>query len=293
MKTDGLFDYRICDVSFSKYNQPISLYCISDVHWNSPACAREAWCSFLKLAKDDRNQKIFLFLGDLFDSLSSSERQSMKVGCYHESTISRWEKDWAKDITDFCKDVDIAKDKTIAVFGGNHFYQFNDGTTSDMCVASMLNAPYIGSVGYIVIRLRYRGTPYTHTIKIFAHHGKGGGNTAGASFNPMEKVAADFGCDILLMGHNHRKGAVVRPRIDISESHGNWKIKAKDTIIARTGSFLKSYEAGTKSYAHDSLFSPSTIGALKILITPMRKNNGNNRKKGCTEDRWERLEAVI
>ena len=58
MKTDGIFDYKVVDVPFESYNKPISLYCISDVHRNSPACAVDRWISFLEQAKADKNQKL-------------------------------------------------------------------------------------------------------------------------------------------------------------------------------------------------------------------------------------------
>lgn len=295
MKTDGIFDFRVVYAPFKRYGQQISLYCISDVHRNSPACASDKWHQFLETAREDRNDKYFLFLGDMVDALSTSERKQYVAGGFHESTTLRWEQEYEADIKLLASELKFCRGRTLAVFGGNHFFTFKNGETSDQRLASELDAPYIGCSGYVIWILKSQSAN-SHTIKIFAHHGRGGGRTAGGSMNPLEQAAARFRADIVLMGHDHQRGARQFPVLDCDSGSGKWKIKEKTILVARTGSFLKSYEPGMSSYSVDALMNPASIGALKIIIIPMRKEFGSKykgRRVNSKEERWVDIEAVI
>lgn len=280
---------------FKKYGQPISLYAIGDVHRNSPACASDKWHTFLDAAKADRNDKYFIFLGDMVDALSTSERKQYVAGGFHESTTLKWEQEYEADIKLLSSELSFCRGRTLAVFGGNHFFVFKNGETSDQRLAWELDAPYIGCSGYVILILKLN--TISHVVKIFAHHGRGGGRTAGGSMNPLEQAAARFKADILLMGHDHQRAAKTFPILDCESGQGDrWKIKEKSVLVARTGSFLKSYEPGRSSYAVDALMNPASIGALKIILTPMRKEFGakyKGRRVNCSEDRWVDIEAVI
>ena len=116
--------------------------------------------------------------------------------------------------------------------------------------------------------------------------------------NPLEQAAAKFRADIVLMGHDHQRGVRMCPVLDCEKGPGDhWKIKERNVVIARTGSFLKSYEPGKASYSVDALMNPASIGALKIILRPMRKIWGSHppSKKNDVnaEDRWLDIEAVI
>ena len=82
MKTDGIFNIGEKNIKFNKYGEDIVIYAISDVHRNSPACDVHKWREFLEEAKKTENA-YFLLLGDLFDSLSTSERKSLRSGEFH------------------------------------------------------------------------------------------------------------------------------------------------------------------------------------------------------------------
>jgi len=289
VKTDGLFDYRVVKAPFKKYGQQISLYCISDVHRNSPACAADRWHQFLEGAKEDRNDKYFLFLGDMVDALSTSERKTYVTGGFHDSTMLRWEQEYEADIKLLAHELSFCKGRTLACFGGNHYFKFQNGETSDMRLASELGCTYVGCSGYIILILEEKNG-HAHVVKIFAHHGRSGGRTAGGSMNPLEQAAAKFRADIILMGHDHQRGARQCPVLDCETGKGGrWRIKEKNVLVARTGSFLKSYEPGKASYSVDALMNPASIGALKVILRPMRRST----EKPVNDERWVDIEAVI
>jgi hypothetical protein len=205
--------------------------------------------------------------------------------------MQKWEHDYMADVELLVRECSLAKNKTIGVFSGNHFFKFGSGITSDQIFAQKLNAPFIGCAGYIILNLKYKNGKHNHAVKIFAHHGLGGGRTAGASFNKLEYASGRFRADIVLMGHDHQRGAKVLPVLDCVQTTHGYRIQEKNIVIARTGAFLKSYERGQSSYAVDALMSPSSIGALKIIITPKRTmcQTGDMRE----DNRCVEFEAIV
>lgn len=285
MRTDGLFGFTVTHIPV-KYNEPIRIIPIGDVHYNSPAFARDRWDEDRERWAKYCRQKgtYFLFTGDMFEAMSTSERQHYVQEGYHDSNKTRWEREYAREIDAFIKECPFLIGRTLAVFGGNHYFSFFDGTTSDMALASKVKAPYVGGCGYLGVNLDIGGRK-SHTLRIFVHHGIGGARTAGSSFNSLEMAAGYFpDANVVLMGHNHKAGAITLPSLNFDHGMGGkWRIKAFDRIIARTGSYLKSYEAGTKNYAHDALYRPSTLGGIELLVTVARtqENCGGKRREDC------------
>ena len=292
MKTDGKFDFRVVEVP-AKYNRDIHLIFLGDEHFNGPNFAYKRWQADMEDLKNLCNKENVYFIktGDTFEALSTTERTHFVAGGgFHETTGTRWEKEYAKEIKEYVKQAPFLKHKTLAVFGGNHYFKFYDGTTSDMALSSELHCPYIGCSGYIILKLRM-DRHHVHRIKIFVHHGKSSGRRAGSSFNSLEDAAGYFrDADILVMGHDHKAGAMQLPSIECSEGMGGfYKIIDVNRIIGRAGSYLKAYEPGVSSYAVDAMMRPSTLGYLHVLITVRRKSYS----KKSIDERWVQLKAMI
>lgn len=294
MKTDGIFDYKVVEIP-AKYGKPINLFFQGDEHFNSPCFARDKWELDMEGMQEcaKREDTYYIKTGDVFEALSTTERHIFSSSGFHESNKSRWESAYAKEIKDYVKQASFQVGRTLAVFGGNHYFQFYDGTTSDMALASALKAPYIGCSGYIILVLRMDKN-HTHVVKIFVHHGLSSGRMAGSGFNAPEKAASYFhDADIIIMGHDHKAGAMQLPAISCDMGKGgHWRIKECQRIIGRAGSYLKAYEPGRSSYAVDAMMRPSTLGCLQVVLTPRRKYR---TKKGSAinDARWVQMKAII
>ena len=287
MLTDGLFDYKVANVK-ANFDEPINFIFIGDEHFNSPSFARTKWEQDMKQLREDckKTQTFFIKTGDTFEALSTSERKVFNSGGFHDSNTNRWEKEYLKEVGDYVKQADFMVGRTLAVFGGNHFFKFYDGTTSDMVLANLLNASYIGVCGYVIVNIY--SNERQQTLKIFVHHGKSSGKRVGSAFTALEDAASYFvDADILVMGHDHKAGAMSLPGLRCSTGNGQYKIKEFDRIIGRSGSYLKSYEPGKASYAVDAMYRPSTLGYLKVTVTPRRGQDGK------TDRRWLQLNAQI
>lgn len=292
MKTDGRFGIHVAQIT-AKYGQPINLFTLGDIHRNSPNHAIDKWYQDLDRMKNLQKKEpcYYLMTGDLLEYLSSSERRFFVSGGFHDSTTTKFERDCIADVDIFCKETEFMKGRVVSIYGGNHYFQFADGTTSDMAIAAKLKSHYIGCSGYTVLSFNI-DEHHNHCVKIFAHHGTGAGKRVGSSFNGLEDASSYFSdADIILMGHNHQLGVAPISSIRCDRGKGDcYKVKAFDRWLGRTGSYLKSYEPDTPSYPVDSMMRPSRLGCLQFILTPFRRQLGH---KDRVEDRWVDIKAVV
>ena len=278
MRTTGEFFIHKYIIQFEKFNEPIYLLPIGDVHKSSPMHSQTHWQDTLRWA-EKKPRCYILGMGDYNDFGSTSERLILGDKHLHDSSARTIEGLHLKQCLDFAKDLEFAKGRIVGMLGGNHYGEFQNGTNTDQKICELLECKYLGVNGFIRIAFRPRGrTNTTLAIDIFAHHGRGGGRTQGGSMNPVEQMARTAEADIYLMGDNHQKAVSHISRLRLSEGGGNMRVTHRKVLLARTGSFLKGYEEGCKSYIVDGLLNPSDIGVVKIELTPRRmRENGDER----------------
>ena len=295
MKTDGLFDYKVVEIP-AKYNQDINVIFLGDEHFNSPNFARKEWENDIERIKEiaRKSPTYFVKTGDIFEALSTSERYTFCSGNLHDSNRTRWEREYAREIDEYVKEASFQVGKTLAVYGGNHYFQFYDGTTSDMALAHKLHAPYIGVCGYLLLTMTF-DKYHSMVVKIFVHHGLGSGKRVASAFNALEDAASYFSdADVVVMGHDHKAGAMKISSLNCDMGlGGKWKVKARDRVIGRAGSYLKAYEAGVKSYSVDAMYRPSSLGFLQVVIRPYYRHTPRGDKLKRGEERGFELSAII
>jgi hypothetical protein len=171
-------------------------------------------------------------------------------------------------------ELSFMRGRCIGLLGGNHYMSLDNGDTTDHLLSAALGTKYLGVCGGIILSVRLKGSGKSATLHIWAHHGKGGGTLAGATFNTVEKFSELAEGDVFLMGHDHRRGIVPKnPKLRLVHNTrtGGVGLKAREIWLGRTGSFLKAYEPGRVSYNVDAARSPSSLGWVELEITPVRK----------------------
>lgn len=271
MNTTGLFTVHEVRIN-AKVGQPITFIPFGDVHRDSDMHAESEWKEFLEHAKKKKNA-IFLGMGDYTDGISTSERQVIGNGALHDTTTKTLEVFYKGVVKKLAGELAFMKGRLIGLLGGNHFVSFKDGSNSDNHLCTALDAKFLGVCSFIRLTIDC-GNNHVATLDIFAHHGKGGGQTPGATFNTLEKMLAGADADIYLMGHDHRKGCIPStPRIRIVRNAQNgFAVRAREPWLGRTGSFLKAYEPDQVSYNVDVGRPPCALGFIEFELTPMRKN---------------------
>jgi len=225
-------------------SKSIRIVPFGDIHRDSDNCDVDRWRDFLRVCKErDDNNTYYLGMGDYNDFASYSERKVLKHGL-HESTSLKFDK-WAqKDVDCLAKELDFMKGRLLGLMHGNHEWQFMDGDLATERLCNKLGCSFLGCVCYLVITLKTRcnNAGSKAAVRIFASHGKGGGQLVGSSYNKVEKMRDVFpDADIYLMGHDHKKGAVSSSSLTAVLSKSEITVKQHRQWFGRTGSFLRGW----------------------------------------------------
>ena len=276
MKTTGLFTTHRVEIE-AELGKPFKLIPFGDVHRDSDMHASDHWNEFLDYGKKQKDA-LFLGMGDYTDGISTSERIVLGDHNIHDTTkrtLADVYKGVAKTLVN---ELSFMRGRMIGILGGNHYFSFENGDTTDHILASALNTKFLGVCSFIRLSIRFKGRDTRSSLDIFAHHGKGGGSLPGSTFNTLEKMSTTAVADFYLMGHDHKKGCIPStPRLVLSSTGKDAELSVRERIpwLGRTGSFLKAYENGRVSYNVDAARSPSTLGWIEFEITPRRiQKNG-------------------
>lgn len=287
MRTTGTYTVWRYEIQYDKPNEPIYLIPFGDVHKSSPMHSKEKWQDFLAWAKT-KKRCYFLGMGDYQDLGSSSERTILGNPNLHESTYKTLEQLYLAQVKAFAKDIDFMKGRLIGLIEGNHYGVFSNGINTDQKLCELMGCKYLGVNSLIRLVLKPKSKHnIAMSVDIFAHHGRGGSRTSGASMNPVERMMDIADAQIYLMGDNHQKGIVPKSRIKLSGQH-NLISKQYKVLLIRTGSFLESYEDGQQSYVVDMNLPPTDLGVVKIELTPRCK-----RIEGGKRDEYIDIHASI
>lgn len=276
MKTTGLFTVTEFSWTSPRESDTVKLIPFGDVHRESDNFSCDYWERFLSYGKSQKNA-IFLGMGDYTDAISTSERQVISRGL-HDTTTKNLEAESKASVRRLGKELAFMRNRIIGLIGGNHYFDYRNGTTSDHYLAEVMDCRYLGVASIIRLNLTFAHARFA--VDIFAHHGKGGGGaTPGATYNTLEKMLSAVDADIYLQGHDHRRGVISStPRMRIMRHQSKLIVRERTPWLGRTGSFLKAYEPGAASYIVDVLGSPASLGWIEFDISMTRSGRG----VGCT-----------
>lgn len=282
MLTSGLFTIHEVVVE-AQVGDTFTLIPFGDVHRDAPSFAHEEWKEFLAYAKK-KPKALFLGMGDYQDCASTSERTIISDDRLHESTKEILNGHAKGVVKTLSSELGFMRGKLLGLIGGNHYFAFNSGETSDHALCHELNTKFLGVCALIRLTFRTRsgsGRQHGVSFDIMAHHGRGGGNLAGSTFNTVEKMQNVMEADAYFMGHDHSKGCVpARPRLRLTQGSGVLSVKERTPVLGRTGSFLKSYEPGCVNYNVDHARSLCSLGWIELSLTLERdRRDGNDEMK--------------
>ena len=271
MNTTGIFTIHNRKIEVTELNKPIYLIPFGDLHRSSPMCHVQKWKEFLAWA-GNKERALFLGMGDYDDLASASERSILSNRQLHDSSIQTIEDVYKGHTARLAKELEFMNGKLLGLIEGNHYGEFQNGTTTTQLLADKLGCKYLGANSFI--RLTFLFGKKHASIDIWAHHGKGAARLIGGSLNKVQQMGEIANADIFLMGHDHKKSIGTVNKLML---HGDNKLKLRHQkqLYARTGSFLKGYEDGKKSYVVDMALNPTDLGVVKIEITPKRKSSDN------------------
>ena len=220
----------------------------------------------------------FVGMGDYVDVMSPSNREAWRSARLYDSVRTAMEEKATELEEEFLKLVAGTEGRWLGLLHGHHYFEHDDGTTSDTRIAQRLKAPYLGSCAFVSLSFKSE-PPLARTLRcvLWVHHGAGSGLTPQAPLNRLVTVMQYFEADVYLIGHQTKRPVVPVPRIYMSDKPP-YRLIARKKILAGTGGFTKGYEAGSKdgrgnahgSYVEQGMMSPVSLGSVLIKIRPVR-----------------------
>jgi len=238
-----------------------------DIHWGCDACEKDLFRRFVKAHKEAH----WWLLGDPFDLAPTSNRMKIRSCGLNDGVLDRIEKAHREDVEELAKL--LATTNVEGLISGNHYWQFEDGQTSDTMLADMLGAVYLGDCALVVVEFSRR-SPHKNSvpIRIFLHHGTAVGRKVSAPLNRLQDLVAEQEADIYATGHAHKSPQAPIDRIYTTD---NGHLYHRTKRLLAVGSFYRSYLQHSMhgdrlqgSYAEKKLLAPSTLGCPNIIVTP-------------------------
>jgi hypothetical protein len=115
-------------------------------------------------------------------------------------------------------------------------------------------------------------------LDVWAYHGKGAARLVGGSLNTVQQMTDQAEADIYLMGHDHKKSIGLINRLRLTRVGHDIKLSHRKCVLARTGSFLRGYVPGQRSYVVDKNLNPTDLGVVKIEMTYRRDKSDHGDK---------------
>ena len=243
------------------FNEPITIYPISDVHFGALEHLNKEWLQFCKMIEETPNAYIILG-GDL---INNSVRTCGFVNPYDELIRPR---DQKKMMVEMLKPI---KDRILCCVTGNHEARSTKDDDIDLTYDIMakldIEDRYRENICFMKVELGRRtdqDTPiqsYTFAVT----HGAGGGIYTGATVNRNERFGNVIdGLDCLVVGHTH-KGTVTKPSKIVIDRKNNKVNMSHYTVISMT-SWLN-----YGGYAMRKMLLPAHVAEPQKLKLAMNK----------------------
>ena len=261
------------EISIKNYTDEIVIWFWGDVHRDTSSCDVERFKRFLKQSAADENAYYF-GMGDYHDFMSTSEKTKIAAAHLHETTIQRFDEMVESANRSFCTEIAHMRGRLLGLIEGNHHWIYENGKSSTEDLAERMETPYLGWLCHFTLVINVESRDNTYAIHIVACHGRAGGKTYGITLNQVGDMKMIFPvADVYCMGHDHQRVADSISVLIPVNGRGGYKIKQKEQLLCRSGSFKKSYEPGRAGYEANKLLKPANLGALKVIINFNRKSN--------------------
>jgi len=253
-----------------------------DVHYDAPCFCKDTWKAFIKEAKALEGTVLFLGMGDYMDMASFKERKQLRD--LHESTKQSLDDLIRVRLDEFLDDIAFMKGRMLGFIGGNHEWEFSDGTTGTDYIAKEMGCRNLGWATYIRITSSRSNTGIgsSHALDIFASHGKGAGKLVGTPYNTVEQMRRIFpSASIYCMGHDHNRGALCDSVLTVSKSMA---VQQQRQWLCRTGSFLRGFVVDQPSYVVGKMLSPTDLGTVRFQVKGRRHTSASENRDALVMD---------
>lgn len=260
-------------------HQQALLMPIGDIQYGTPTCDIDRLRRHLAWGIDVG--AYFVGMGDYLDFTSPTQRTVLSgMRLSQVAAISGFAADQLGQFTEL-PEVQASVGRWLGLLEGHHFYQAEDGVTTDQRLCEFLQAPFLGTSALIDVLLRYRNGR-TSPVRIWCHHGTGGGRRRGSHLARLEDMIIGIDADVYLMGHSTSKVSDPVDRLYRTAAGGTYH---RTLVLARTGGFNRAYVGlpahrtgaamvSRGDYAEKAAYAPASLGGVVISLGLKRVQNG-------------------
>ncbi len=265
---------RACEVALNvdSREDPIELVFVGDVHIGNGQCDEELVKQVVKRLQ--RPNTYWIDLGDACDFIQMRDKRFdlRELPPWLEGIESLTDVAGA-EIERFKMYFEPVRHNCLARLHGNHEETIRIKGERD--VYGELNRWFglpkqriLGMSGFIRLRLQRQGKT-AWTLRVFVHHGNGGGKLSGAPALNLERLSMAFDADIFAMGHTHHKMFIDKRRVGMDSRRLG--IYEQPLILINTGAFTRGEQGG---YAERSMMYPQGLGPIEVWFWPQSGKQG-------------------
>ena len=218
----------------------------------------------------------FLGMGDYVDFASPSNRMRLRQAALYNTALKTLD-DTAVHVTTelYEKIFKGSEGRWLGLLEGHHFYQMEDGTTTDQLLCKLLKTRFLGTSAYVRLMFQRGESGSKGSVLIWCHHGAGYGSRVSAPLNRLDQLLVNWDADIYLIGHQSKKVSAPIDRVEPMWGSRGPRLIHRTKIIACTGSFSRAYMVGGKQgnvprgdYVEQKMLNPTALGGVLIRIRP-------------------------
>lgn len=259
---------------------------LGDVHIGHRAADEKAFARVVARVADDPNA-YWIGMGDAIDAVG------LKDPRFSAGELAEWIRPvHLKDLVAAQRDRYLEltapiHNKCLAILYGNHertIHKYNERHVHSEIVSAIKPAtPWadepidLGYTGFLLLRFRRAGTA-SRTVRIWLHHGAGGGRLKGAKALGLQRIAWSFDCDLAIHGHVHDE--VIEPvnRVGVTSSG---RLYNHRTMAFVSGTFMRSWHEDGAAYSEQALYFPGSVGTSYARIRPwLQEQSGGVHSEG-------------
>lgn len=251
--------------------EPFTLCPVADVQLGAAGCDETRFKEYIN--EGIERNAWFVSLGDLVDVASPSNRERLRFARLYDSVQQALEEKAQEHIERFLRLVRGTEGKWLGFLEGHHFYDFEDGSTSDTRIAKALRGPFLEKSAYSLVK--FKSGHHVQTLSIHASHGEG-------SAEPLPKLKRNVvpfhpNVDLYLTAHTHKLKFEYIDTLSPTRK-GKPRLVGNRKVLAAVGSYMRGYlEGGKATYVEANGLPPVALGGMFIKVRPYTNSDGLDR----------------
>ncbi len=237
----------VCEVrvTLKKGEKDFDIFIAPDHHWDNPKCDRK----LLKKHLDEAMEKeaIIILPGDTFCLMQGKwDPRRSKKDIRPEHNVHNYLDAVINDAIEWYKPYS----KNMILGNGNHETAILKNLETDVLerFAGGLgnNVPVMGYQGWVIFKLMQpNGINVKTTIKLYFHHGYGGGGAVTRGQISMSRhMMAVEGADIITQGHIHEKSNTEVMMHYMDDNTNSMSAKIRSVLLVQSSTYKQEYTEG-------------------------------------------------